>query len=136
MRSVTETEVLVRVGTVGVEVLCVGEDLLVAVRAAHPDDDAFADTDGRARDRGLVHTTARDEQDRRADPQALLDGVIEQGRVGSDRGVEPFDREQRVQEVPEQLAGRRQAAGDEVPREGTRLRAREADTVDLELHQA
>ena len=77
VRAVTEAEVLVRVGPVGLEVLGVGEDLFVAVRAAHPDDHAFADAHRRARDRGRVHAAAGDEQDRRADAQALLDRAIE-----------------------------------------------------------
>jgi hypothetical protein len=82
-----------------------------------------------------VHAASCDEQDRRADAQALLDGAIEQGRVRAQCRIEPFDREQCVEEVAEQLAGRRQATRDEVSRERARLGARKADTVDLELHE-
>jgi hypothetical protein len=127
--------VLVGVGPVDSELVAVVEEELVSVGGARADDHALAGGDRRVADRRVVHAAAGDEEDRGRDPQTLLDGVGERALVGAHRAFEVGDFEHLVEEVAEELARRREPAGDEVTDERTKLVAAQSLAVDLELEK-
>ena len=78
VRSESEREVLVGVLSVGAEGIGFVEERLVAVRTCVPGDHALTGLDGLVPDVRLTNTPSGDEENRRRDAQALLDGVGEQ----------------------------------------------------------
>ncbi len=85
VRAVAEREVLVGVGAVDLELVGRVEDPVVAVRRRGADHDSFAPMHGTTGDLGVAHASAREEQDRGSEPQALLDRGREERAVGAQR---------------------------------------------------
>ena len=136
VRAVPEREVLVGVRAVEVELVGSREDALVSVRARRTDRDPLAGVDRAAADLRVAHAAAREEQDRRREPEALLDRDGDTRAIRAQRGLGRGRAERLVQQVAEELAGRREATGDEVAHEGAQLLRRQGRVVDLEADEA